>query len=176
LIKLVLTRGVNERHYQELDTISRQASIALADLYRPFGKKLKTDIDCLPNLHAGDHAATNARATGVMGNSSTSVGEMKHRIWKQKVPHTNHRETDLVYINLDNVQQSTRAALQGRCSQRTAQLFQELSRRVPALFQAARFCFETEDNGRKRKNMNNITLGDIAGRRVTFQLLYGLKY
>jgi hypothetical protein len=32
------------------------------------------------------------------------------------------------------------------------------------------------DNGRKRKNMNNITLGDIAGRRVTFQLLYGLKY
>lgn len=65
-------------------------------------------LERLPNIHTGLHLASNAKLFGSAINTCATFGEMKHRVWKNIVPHTNFREMDLAFSLYDNTMQSLR--------------------------------------------------------------------
>jgi hypothetical protein len=65
-------------------------------------------LDRLPNFHTALHLASNAKLFGSAINTCATFGEMKHRVWKNIVPHTNFREMDLAFSLYDNTMQSLR--------------------------------------------------------------------
>ena len=66
------------------------------------------DLERLPNIHTALHLASNARLFASSINTCATFGEMKHRVWKNIVPHTNFREMDLAFALYDNTMQSLR--------------------------------------------------------------------
>lgn len=51
----------------------------------------------LPNFHQVMHLRANAENYGTNLNTTTSIGEIIHKLWKNLVPHTNYKELDLTF-------------------------------------------------------------------------------
>lgn len=106
-------KDINE--YRDLEQELVNARRLQDELYRPFETqeaKLKlnrsnTDIEAaetrggflriLPNFHQVHHIRSNAEYYGTNLNSTTSIGELIHMLWKNLVPHTNYKELDKTF-------------------------------------------------------------------------------
>ena len=75
------------------------------------------DLERLPNIHTALHLASNARLFATAINTCATFGEMKHRVWKNIVPHTNFREMDLAFSLYDNTMQSIRYIIDSTASE-----------------------------------------------------------
>src|SRR5581483_4977095 len=67
----------------------------------------------LPNLHINRHIVAHAKTYGTAFNTSVSVKEMVHRIYKGIVSHTNKKNVEFDLIKRDNTLQTLRYLLNG---------------------------------------------------------------
>ncbi|KAL7266640.1 hypothetical protein RUND412_010808 [Rhizina undulata] len=86
-----------------------------------------------PNDHTTLHLAENSRRYSTSLNTSASLGERVHKVWKAVVPHSNHHELDLKFCQYYNTMNGIRWLLDGFPHQWSAQL-KKLSTSIPTLF------------------------------------------
>ncbi|RPA82971.1 hypothetical protein BJ508DRAFT_325129 [Ascobolus immersus RN42] len=57
----------------------------------------------LPNFHCGlEHTSTNSRLYGVRRNTSVSIGEILHKLWKSLMANCNYVDIEFMYIKHSN--------------------------------------------------------------------------
>lgn len=76
------------------------------------GKQLK-DKWRVPNCHVPLHYPENVKCFATTRNSACSMGEQKHKVFKQHAPHTNSKENDLQLLQSINLSQTLRYTIDG---------------------------------------------------------------
>lgn len=96
--------------------------------------QLFDDFVGLPNLHASYHLSRHVRTFGTLVNTAVGTKEMVHRIFKNKVPHTNCKniEFDLLkyYTTLQAIRHLSDGGIDPRNLQHSVEfmnLFQDFS-------------------------------------------------
>jgi hypothetical protein len=117
------------------------------------------DLERLPNIHTALHLASNARLFASTINTCATFGEMKHRVWKNIVPHTNFREMDLAFALYDNTMQSLRYIIDSTSSPEhrlarhpLAKVLKFLQRTCPSIFSGQYFSGSDDSEGKENSD------------------------
>lgn len=100
----------------------------------------------VPNIHLGLHYDLDIENFATTYNSTTMMGEQKHKVFKQHATHTNSRENDLQLLKATNTSQTLRFLLDGTFDNsypRISRQLLEVVEKCPILKQRFLGCKET---------------------------------
>ncbi|RPA77287.1 hypothetical protein BJ508DRAFT_330386 [Ascobolus immersus RN42] len=75
--------------------------------------RIPNSITTLPNYHTASHCTSNARNYGTAANSTVTIGEIQHRIFKQLMVNSNYFDIDLQFCRYANTFYAIREIMDG---------------------------------------------------------------